>query len=85
MAARTSQQHRSIRTTPLRSLTGFVHRSTLAKTERMSPKELEAYQAPLLSPLLLHTRKTTKFYKDRLDFDLRSDESIKSNWSDIPS
>ena len=57
---------------------------TLAKTERMSPQELDAYQAPLLSPLLLHARNTTKFYKDRFDFDIRSIESIRSNWSRIP-
>jgi phenylacetate-CoA ligase len=57
---------------------------TLAKTEWLSPPHLQAYQAPLVANLLVHARKTTKFYKAQLDFDLKSSESIAANWSRIP-
>jgi phenylacetate-CoA ligase len=53
-------------------------------TQWLSADLLQAYQAPLVSKLLLHARKSTKFYKDRLDFDLGSPESIRKNWHDIP-
>ena len=56
----------------------------LANTERLSLEQLQAYQAPLVAKLLLHARKTTKFYKARLDFDLRSHQKINENWSAIP-
>src|ERR1700693_535536 len=57
---------------------------SFARTERLSPVELEAYRAPLLAKLLAHARQTTKFYKQRLDFDLNSSESIEKHWSNIP-
>jgi phenylacetate-CoA ligase len=57
---------------------------TLERTEWLSPQKLWAYQAPLLSELLLHARKTTKFYKDSFDFDLRSPDRVESNWSKVP-
>jgi phenylacetate-CoA ligase len=56
----------------------------LAHTERLSLEQLQAYQAPLVARLLLHARKTTKFYKDRLDFDLKSHKKINESWSGIP-
>jgi phenylacetate-CoA ligase len=57
---------------------------TLAMTQWLSPEELQASQAPLVSRLLLHARTTTKFYKDRLDVDFSSPASIQKIWSDIP-
>jgi phenylacetate-CoA ligase len=56
----------------------------LAMTEWLTPDELRSYQAPLVAKLLLHARKTTKFYKDRLAFDLRSADSIRRIWTEIP-
>jgi phenylacetate-CoA ligase len=56
----------------------------LAMTQWLSPDELRASQASLLPKLLLHARKTTKFYKERLAFDLSSPESIEKAWSEIP-
>jgi phenylacetate-CoA ligase len=56
----------------------------LAMTEWLAPAELQSYRSSAVSRLLLHARKTTKFYKDRLDFDLSSRESIEANWSTIP-
>jgi phenylacetate-CoA ligase len=56
----------------------------LAMTEWLSPEELRSYQAPLVSKLLRHARKTTTFYKDRLAFNLGSRESIDKIWSEIP-
>jgi len=57
---------------------------TLAHTERLSLEQLQAYQAPLVARLLSHARKTTKFYRDRLDFDLKSHRQINASWSAIP-
>ena len=57
---------------------------TLAHTERLSLEQLQAYQAPLVARLLAHARKTTKFYRDRLDFDLKSHKEINESWSAIP-
>jgi phenylacetate-CoA ligase len=56
----------------------------LARTERLSGKELRAYQAPVLARLLAHARQTTDFYKDRLEFDSGSQERVESFWPSIP-
>jgi phenylacetate-CoA ligase len=56
----------------------------LARTEWLSGKELRAYQAPVLARLLAHARQTTDFYKDRLEFDLGSQERIERVWPGIP-
>src|ERR1700674_4184030 len=72
--------------TSLRNSTDLVRDfgPTLAITQWLSPEELQASQAPLVSRLLLHARTTTKFYKDRLDVDFSSPASIQKIWSDIP-
>src|SRR5437588_1809293 len=57
---------------------------TLAMTEWLSPQELQASQTLLACKLLLHARRTTPFYKDRLDADLASPEAVRRFWSDIP-
>jgi phenylacetate-CoA ligase len=56
----------------------------LALTERMTGEELHAYQAPLLIKLVDHARRTTDFYKDRLDFDAGQPGSIERHWSKVP-
>jgi phenylacetate-CoA ligase len=57
---------------------------TLAETEWLSPEDLRAYQAPLISKLLLHARQTTEFYRDRFDFDSTSADVIERQWPAIP-
>lgn len=56
----------------------------LAKTEKLTPEELQSYQGPLISRLLLHARKTTKFYRDRIDRNFTSTENIRNCWPHIP-
>lgn len=56
----------------------------LAMTQWLSPQELRSYQAPLISKLLLHARKTTPYYKERLDVDLSSTDSILRAWIQLP-
>src|SRR6266545_2788531 len=58
--------------------------SMLIMTQWLSSDELQASQTPLLSELLRHARKTTSFYKHRLDFDLDSAASMQKIWSQIP-
>ena len=53
-------------------------------TQWLSPEELQSYQAPLISKLLLHARKTTRFYGESLDIDLGSPESISRAWPSTP-
>jgi phenylacetate-CoA ligase len=53
-------------------------------TQWLSKEELRACQASRVSELLLHARKTTDFYKNRLDVDLGSPAGIEKTWSDIP-
>jgi len=53
-------------------------------TQWLSREELQASQASRVSELLLHARKTTDFYKNRLDVDLGSPVSIAKAWSNIP-
>ncbi|MBX9778616.1 MAG: hypothetical protein K2Y71_29955 [Xanthobacteraceae bacterium] len=57
---------------------------TLAMTQWLSPQELRSYQAPLISKLLLHARNTTPYYKERLDVDLSSPDSIHKSWMQLP-
>ena len=57
---------------------------TLAMTQWLSPQELRSYQAPLISKLLLHARKTTPYYKERLDVDLSSPHSMHKAWMQLP-
>src|SRR3954470_2410497 len=56
----------------------------LSMAQWLSPQELEASQAQLTFKLLQHARRTTPFYRDRLDIDLGSPAKIKERWRDIP-
>jgi phenylacetate-coenzyme A ligase PaaK-like adenylate-forming protein len=56
----------------------------LVWTERLAPNELAAYRAPLVSKLLAHARQNTQFYRDRIDFDVNSPDSIGKSWAQIP-
>jgi phenylacetate-CoA ligase len=56
----------------------------LARSERLAPQELRAYQAPLIAKLLAHARRSSDFYYDRLNFDLSAPEKIDKIWSEIP-
>jgi phenylacetate-CoA ligase len=56
----------------------------LALTEWLSAEELHAYQVPLLAKLLDHARRTTDFYKDRVDFNSDQPDHIERTWSEIP-
>src|SRR5438046_10579526 len=39
---------------------------------------------PFASAFLAHARDHVSFYKDRLDFDVRSPQAIRDAWSSIP-
>jgi phenylacetate-CoA ligase len=65
-----------------RQIGAFAH--TLSMAQWLSPQELEASQLQLAFKLLQHARRTTPFYRDRLDMDLGSPSEIKKNWRDIP-
>jgi phenylacetate-CoA ligase len=56
----------------------------LALTEWLTGEELHAYQAPLLTKLVNHARRTTDFYKDRLDFDSGQPGSMERHWREVP-
>jgi phenylacetate-CoA ligase len=56
----------------------------LAVSERLSAAQIEASQAELAVKLLLHARRTTSFYKDRLDRDLAAPAMVRKLWSGIP-
>jgi phenylacetate-CoA ligase len=57
---------------------------TFARTEWLSSAELADYRAPLIRKLFAHAKQNTLFYKDRLDFDVTSRNSIEKKWSRIP-
>src|SRR5258705_3710904 len=57
---------------------------SLARTELSGPQELDAYRMPFVSAFLAHARDHVRFYKDRLDFDVRSPQDIRNAWSSIP-
>jgi phenylacetate-coenzyme A ligase PaaK-like adenylate-forming protein len=57
---------------------------TLSMAQWLSPQELEASQIQLTFRLLQHARRTTPFYRDRLDMDFGSPAKIKERWRDIP-
>lgn len=59
-------------------------REVLKETERFSPGDLTAYQQKLLTPLLLHARAHTPFYRKRLDAVFNGDEIDYGRWSEIP-
>ena len=61
---------------------GYAHMLSMAQW--LSPQELEASQAQLAFKLLQHARRTTPFYRDRLDIDLGSPTRIRERWRDIP-
>ena len=65
-----------------RQVAAFGHMLSMAQW--LSPQELEVSQAQLTRKLLLHARRTTPFYRDRLDFDLGSPADIKKVWRNIP-
>ena len=56
----------------------------LALTEWLTGEELRAYQTPLLTKLVDHARRTTDFYKDRLDFDSGQPGSMERHWCEVP-
>ena len=56
----------------------------LSMAQWLSPDEMEASQAQLVYKLLLHARRTTPFYKERLDIGLRSSADVKELWRRIP-
>src|SRR6266852_5962072 len=56
----------------------------LSMTEWLSLEQLQAAQAPLVAKLLLHARRTTSYYKARLDVDLSSAAGVTKFWSTIP-
>ncbi len=60
---------------------GFYQK--FARTEWFNRDELAAYQAPLISRLLMHARQTTDFYRDRIDLDLKSPDGLKE-WAKLP-
>jgi phenylacetate-CoA ligase len=77
--------------TPVVSDSDFLHHDQLrafgrrlARTERMPPDELHAERAALVSKLLAHARQHVDFYKDRIDLDLGSHDSLCHGWSQIP-
>src|SRR5882724_10410945 len=57
---------------------------SLSRTELLGPEELDAYRMPFVSAFLAHARDRVGFYKDRLDFDVRSPPAIRKAWSGIP-
>jgi len=59
-------------------------RDVLKETERLGPDDLWAYQQSLLTPLLLHARKHSPFYRGRLDVVFNGDEIDFSKWSGLP-
>jgi len=59
-------------------------RDVLAETERLSPRELTAYQRNLLLPLVMHARTHVPFYKERLAVLFDKDVPDLSRWSEIP-
>src|SRR5438105_3659802 len=65
-----------------RQVGAFAHMLSMAQW--LSPQELEASQAHLAFKLLQHARRTTPFYRDRLDMDLGSPAKIHERWRDIP-
>jgi phenylacetate-CoA ligase len=65
-----------------RQVGAFGHMLSMAQW--LSPQELEASQAQLTFKLLQHARRTTPFYRDRLDMDIGSPAKIKERWRDIP-
>ena len=57
---------------------------SLKRTELFGPEELDTFRMPFVSAFLAHARKHVSFYKDRLDFDVRSQQAIHMAWSSIP-
>jgi phenylacetate-CoA ligase len=61
------------------------YNSALAKTERMSHRDLRHYQEALLIRLLRHARDNLSFYRSRLDPLFRDNGDIDlSRWNEIP-
>jgi phenylacetate-CoA ligase len=56
----------------------------LGRTERLTPDELLAFRAPLITKLLVHARSNTDFYRERLHFDFNVPEKLEKIWSEIP-
>lgn len=59
-------------------------REVLKETERLAPDDLREYQKSLLTPLLLHARKHSPFYKSRLGPVFDGDEINFDRWREIP-
>ena len=59
-------------------------RDVLARTERLRPDELEAYQANLLGPLVLHAHSNVPFYRNRLASLCSGADVNLENWHTIP-
>src|SRR3974377_1970590 len=57
----------------------------LAKTERMSARELERYQELLLVRLIRHAHSQLPFYRERLGVLFTANEEVDlSHWKEIP-
>ena len=54
-----------------------------ARTEWLNSDELGAYQAPLISKLLVHAKQTTDFYRDRIDLNPDSPNALE-DWAKLP-
>jgi phenylacetate-CoA ligase len=65
-----------------RQIGAFAHMLSLAQW--LSAQELETSQLQLAFKLLQHARRTTPFYRDRLDMDLGSPSKVQEKWRDIP-
>lgn len=59
-------------------------REVLKQTERFEPDGLWEYQKSLLTPLLLHARAHSPFYRTRLDAVFNGDEIDFGRWREIP-
>jgi len=59
-------------------------REVLKETERLELDDLWEYQKTLLTPLLLHARKHSPYYKKRLDAVFNGDKIDFDQWHEIP-
>jgi phenylacetate-CoA ligase len=58
---------------------------TLGRTERLPPRDLAAYQQPLLIRLIRHAYDNLPFYRDRLGRLFTSDDEIDlTQWNTVP-
>src|SRR3954466_3146103 len=56
----------------------------LSRTELMNASELDAHRMTDVMAFLAHAHTNVAFYKDRLDFDIRSPQAVRAAWQKIP-